>query len=175
MQSTRCGHEAPHLMGCRLLRRINRGWNRAYGSILPSSCPLSPSPLSSVSVFLRDLRPPSTTMVVELPPSWFKMTSSLASLRWLMGWQAPGLACKVKSGATSLANMRLGDFVFFTAYALEGWCHRCPPSSLCWSTTGSSCNIYLPTPSLWWPSSPTSVRCMWGYGHRCGCSGASSC
>jgi hypothetical protein len=37
-----------------------------------------------------------------------------------MGWQAPGLTCKVKSGAMSLANMRSGDFVFFVAYALVG-------------------------------------------------------
>jgi hypothetical protein len=28
--------------------------------------------------------------------------------------------CKVKSGAASLANMRPGDFVFFTTYALAG-------------------------------------------------------
>jgi hypothetical protein len=59
-------------------------------------------------------------MTVELPPSRFKTTGSLASLRWLMGWQAPGLACKVKSEAASLANMRLGDFVFFVTYALAG-------------------------------------------------------
>jgi hypothetical protein len=59
-------------------------------------------------------------MAAELPPSWFKMTSSLASLRRLMGWQAPGLTCKVKRGAASLANMRPGDFVFFAVYALAG-------------------------------------------------------
>jgi hypothetical protein len=59
-------------------------------------------------------------MAVELPPSRFKTTSSLASLRRLMGWQAPGLACKVKSEAASLANMRPGDFVFFATYALAG-------------------------------------------------------
>jgi hypothetical protein len=59
-------------------------------------------------------------MAAELPPSWFKMTGSLDSLRWLMGWQAPGLMCKVKSGAASLDNMRPGDFVFFAAYALVG-------------------------------------------------------
>jgi hypothetical protein len=35
-----------------------------------------------------------------------------------MGWQAPGLAPKLKHGVTSLANMRPGDFVFFTTYAL---------------------------------------------------------
>jgi hypothetical protein len=59
-------------------------------------------------------------MAAELPPSRFKMIGSLASLRWLMGWQVPCIACKVKSGATSLANMRPGDFVFFVAYALAG-------------------------------------------------------
>jgi hypothetical protein len=59
-------------------------------------------------------------MAVELPPSRFKTTGSLASLQRLMGWQAPGLACKVKSGAASLANMRPGDFVFFAVYALAG-------------------------------------------------------
>jgi hypothetical protein len=84
------------------------------------SCLLRPSRLSSALVFLRDLRPPSTAMAAELPPSWFKTTDSLASLRQLMGWQAPGLACKVKMGAASLANMRPGDFVFFAAYALAG-------------------------------------------------------
>jgi hypothetical protein len=59
-------------------------------------------------------------MAAELPPSQLKTTGTLASRRWLMGWQAPGLTCKVKSGATSLVNMRLGDFVFFMAYALAG-------------------------------------------------------
>jgi hypothetical protein len=48
------------------------------------------------------------------------MTSSLVSLRWLMGWQAPGLTPKLKPGAASLANKRPGDFVFFAAYALAG-------------------------------------------------------
>jgi hypothetical protein len=65
-------------------------------------------------------------MAVELPPSRFKTTGFLASLRQLMGWQAPGLACKVKSGAASLANLRSGDFVFFMAYALAG---LVPPQS----------------------------------------------
>jgi hypothetical protein len=109
----------PRPMGCRLQGRINRGWNRAYGSTLPFSCLLRPSTLSFAIVFLHILRPPSTAIVVELPPSQFKTTGSLASLR-LMGWQVPGLTCKVKSGAASLANMRLGDFVFFVAYILVG-------------------------------------------------------
>jgi hypothetical protein len=59
-------------------------------------------------------------MAAELPPSRFKMMGSLASLWRLMGWQVPGLACKVKSGVASLANMRPGDFIFFVAYALAG-------------------------------------------------------
>jgi hypothetical protein len=59
-------------------------------------------------------------MAAELPPSRFKMMSSLTSLRWLMGWQAPDLAPKLKHGAVSLANMRSRDFVFFTAYDLVG-------------------------------------------------------
>jgi hypothetical protein len=59
-------------------------------------------------------------MAAELPPSRFKMMCSLASLWRLMGWQVPGLTCKVKSGAASLANMRPGDFIFFVAYALAG-------------------------------------------------------
>jgi hypothetical protein len=59
-------------------------------------------------------------MAPELPPSRFKTTGSLASLQWLMGWQAPGLTSKLKHGVASLANMRSGDFVFFVAYALAG-------------------------------------------------------
>jgi hypothetical protein len=68
-------------------------------------------------------------MAAELSPSWFKMTGSLASLQRLMGWQAPGLTCKVKSRVASLANMRSGDFVFFTVYALAG---LVPPLSSFW-------------------------------------------
>jgi hypothetical protein len=59
-------------------------------------------------------------MAAEFPPSWFKTTGSLARLRWLIGWQAFGLTCKVKSRAASLANMRPGDIVFFAVYALTG-------------------------------------------------------
>jgi hypothetical protein len=59
-------------------------------------------------------------MAAELPSSRFKTTGSLANLQWLMGWQAPGLASRLKNGAASLANMRPGDFIFFAAYALAG-------------------------------------------------------
>jgi hypothetical protein len=46
--------------------------------------------------------------------------SSLNSLWWLMGWQAPGPEPKLKHRIASLANMELGDFIFFSAYALAG-------------------------------------------------------
>jgi hypothetical protein len=86
----------------------------------PILLPFAPISFVFALVFLHNLQPLSTAIAAELPPSRFKMTGSLAILRWLMGWQAPGLACKVRSGATSLANMRPGDFVFFVAYALAG-------------------------------------------------------
>jgi hypothetical protein len=46
MMSTQCGYEVSCLMGCCLQGRLNRGWNRAYGSILPFSYLLRSSPLS---------------------------------------------------------------------------------------------------------------------------------
>jgi hypothetical protein len=85
----------------------------------PILLPFAPiSFVSCTSWFFRNLRPPSTAMAAELPPSWFKTTGSLASLRRLMGWQAPGLTSKVKNRAASLANMRPGDFILFAVYAL---------------------------------------------------------
>jgi hypothetical protein len=114
-------------------------------------------------------------MAAELPPSRFKMTGSLGSLQRLMGWQALGLACKVKSGATSLANMRLGDFIFFAAYALAG---LVPPLSF-FLTLLEYYGLQLQHLS---PNSITLVAIFVhlcemyvGCSHRCGCSGTSSC
>jgi hypothetical protein len=59
-------------------------------------------------------------MAAKLPPLRFKTTGSLASLQRLIGWHAPSLTPKLKHGATSLANMSPGDFVFFAAYTLAG-------------------------------------------------------
>jgi hypothetical protein len=59
-------------------------------------------------------------MTAELPPSQFRMMVSLASLRWLMGWQVPGFDHRLKCRIASLANMEPGDFVFFSAYNLAG-------------------------------------------------------
>jgi hypothetical protein len=59
-------------------------------------------------------------MAAELPSSWFRTMGSLTSLQRLMGWQAPGFEPRLKRRIASLANMELGDFVFFSAYALAG-------------------------------------------------------
>jgi hypothetical protein len=50
--------------------------------------------VSCTSWFPCNLRPPPTAMATELPPSRFKTMGSLASLRWLMGWQVLDLASK---------------------------------------------------------------------------------
>jgi hypothetical protein len=80
----------------------------------------STSSVSCTSWLSQNLCPPSIAMASRLPSPRFKTTGSLASLQRLMGWQAPSLASKLKSGTVSLANMRLGDFIFFTAYAMVG-------------------------------------------------------
>jgi hypothetical protein len=103
-------------MGYRLQGRINREWNMPYESTFPFSCHLEP--ISFVSWFLLNPRPPSTAMAAELIPSWFKTSDSLASLQQLMRWQAPGLTPKLKPGVASLANMGPRYFIFFAAYAL---------------------------------------------------------
>jgi hypothetical protein len=103
-------------------------------------------------------------MAAELPPLRFKTTGSRASQRRLMGWQAPGLACKVKSGAASLANMRPGDFIFFAAYSLAG---LVPPLSSFFLTLLEYYGLQLQH------LSPNSIALVAMFIHRC--SGASSC
>jgi hypothetical protein len=57
-------------------------------------------------------------MAAELPSSRFRTMGSLASLRRLMGWQAPGFEPRLKHGIASLANMEPRDFIFFSVYTL---------------------------------------------------------
>jgi hypothetical protein len=59
-------------------------------------------------------------MASKLPSSLFDSEDSLVPLRKLMGWQTPGYESKVQRGIVSLANMWPGDFVFFSAYVLDG-------------------------------------------------------
>jgi hypothetical protein len=81
-----------------------------------SFAPCSPTPLAFFSTC--DHRQPA--LAAELPPSWFRSSGSLASLRRLMGWQAPGFEHRLKRRVLPLANLAPGDFVFFSAYALAG-------------------------------------------------------
>jgi hypothetical protein len=81
--------------------------------LLPSCAHLFCRLFPRASCFLLNFRPPSTTMAAELLSSRFRTMGSLANLRRLMGWQAPGFEPRLKCGITSLANMELGDFVFF--------------------------------------------------------------
>jgi hypothetical protein len=86
--------------------------------LLPSCARLFCLLFSHASCFLLNLQPPSTAMATELPSLWFRTMGSLASLRWLMVWQAPGLEPRLKRGIMSLANMEPGEFIFFSTYAL---------------------------------------------------------
>jgi hypothetical protein len=81
-----------------------------------SFSPCSPTPFA----FFPTCDHRQSTMAAELPPSWFRSSGSLASLRRLMGWQAPGFEHRLKRGVMLLANLEPGDFVFFSAYALAG-------------------------------------------------------
>jgi hypothetical protein len=81
-----------------------------------SFAPCSPTPFA----FFPNCDHRQSTMATELPPSWFRSLGSLASLRQLMGWQAPGFEHRLKRGVGPLANLEPGDFVFFSVYALAG-------------------------------------------------------
>jgi hypothetical protein len=61
-----------------------------------------------------------SSMAAELPPSRFRSSGPLVSLRWLMGWQAPGFEHRLKCRVVPLANLAPGNFVFFSAYTMAG-------------------------------------------------------
>jgi hypothetical protein len=81
---------------------------------------LSPPCSPTLFTFFPTCDQRHSTMAAELPPSRFRSSGSLACLRRLMGWQAPGFEHRLKRGVVPLANVALGDFVFFSTYALAG-------------------------------------------------------
>jgi hypothetical protein len=81
-----------------------------------SFVPCSPTPFA----FFPTCNHRQSTMAAELPPSRFRSSGSLVSLRRLMGWQAPGFEHRLKRGVVPLANLKPANFVFFSAYALAG-------------------------------------------------------
>jgi hypothetical protein len=59
-------------------------------------------------------------MASILPASRFWSESELRKLRRLLGWQSPGYDGRVRCGAVPLGDLRSGEFIFFTSYALAG-------------------------------------------------------
>jgi hypothetical protein len=136
-----------------------------------SFAPCSPTPFT----FFPTCNHRQSTMAAELPPSRFRSSGSLASLRRLMGWQAPGFEHRLKHGVMLLANLELGDFVFFSVYALAG---LVPPLSSFFLMLLEFYGLQLQHLS---PNSITLVvifvhlcEMFMGCGHRCTCSIASS-
>jgi hypothetical protein len=56
----------------------------------------------------------------DLPTSRYQTESDLRKLRKVIGWLSLGYDSKLRCGMVSLANMQLGNFVFFSLYALSG-------------------------------------------------------
>jgi hypothetical protein len=121
----RLGHQASRPMDCRFVREDKyreepTEWihNSHPPSILRTfSCtPCFPT----LFVFFLTYTQHQSTMAAELPSLRFRSFGSLTSLRRLMGWQAPGFEHRLKREVVPLANLALGDFIFFSAYALAG-------------------------------------------------------
>jgi hypothetical protein len=136
-----------------------------------SFAPCSPTPFT----FFPTCNHRQSTMAAELPPSRFRSSGSLASLRRLMGWQAPGFEHRLKHGVMLLANLELGDFIFFSVYALAG---LVPPLSSFFLMLLEFYGLQLQHLS---PNSITLVvifvhlcEMFMGCGRRCTCSIASS-
>jgi hypothetical protein len=58
-------------------------------------------------------------MASILSASRFRSGSDLTKLRRLLGWQSPGYDGRVQCGAIPLRDLRPGEFIFFTSYALS--------------------------------------------------------
>jgi hypothetical protein len=65
----------------------------------------------------------------------------------------------LRSGILLLTNLRLREFIFFSYYATVGLMPSIPSSLRSWSSMGSNFSTCRRTPSFWWRSSSTYVRC----------------
>jgi hypothetical protein len=75
--------------------------------------------LSSAPPLLIDLRPPPPVVMASgLPPLHYQSENDLRVLRKAIGWQSPEYVLKMRCGMLSLAH--LGDFIYFSSYALAG-------------------------------------------------------
>jgi hypothetical protein len=92
--------------------------DRIYAFLAPfsfDSCFL----LSSVLPLLPILHPPPlAAMASNLPTSRYQSENNLRVMRKAIGWQSPGYDSKMRRGMLSLSQ--LGDFIYFSVYALAG-------------------------------------------------------
>jgi hypothetical protein len=130
--------------------------DQIYASLAPislNSCFL----LSSASPLLPILRPPPLVAMVSSPStSRYQSENDLRTLRKAIGWLSLGYDSMMRHGMLSLAH--LGDFIYFSVYALAGLVLPLSFFLYCWSTIAFSLNTCRRTPSCWWQSLPTSVR-----------------
>jgi hypothetical protein len=53
-------------------------------------------------------------------PKHFQSEGALNLARGLLGWSAPGLAGRIRAGASPLVDLAVGEFVLFVSYISYG-------------------------------------------------------
>jgi hypothetical protein len=97
-------------------------------------------------------------------PECFQSEGALNLVRNLLGWSAPAFAGRICAGAAPLGDLAAGEFVLFVSYLSCGL--ALPISSfflLLLEELDLQLQQLMPTPSSRRPSSPTCVRCSWGW------------
>jgi hypothetical protein len=85
-------------------------------------------------------------------------------VRNLLGWSAPAFARWIRAGATPFSDLAAGEFVLFVSYLSRGLALPISPFFLLLlEELDLQLQHLTPTPSSRWPSSPTCVRCSWGW------------
>jgi hypothetical protein len=148
--------------------------DQIYASLAPISLASCSLPLSTPPLLPNLHPPPPVVMVSDLPSSRYQSENDLRTQRKAIRWQSPGYDLKMHHWMLSLAHPGYSSTSHLMPWHVS--CRHSPPSSsCCWSIIGFDLNICRHTPSCWWRSSTTSVRCSWGCGSRCVCSGGSTC
>jgi hypothetical protein len=135
--------------------------------ILCSCCALPPSsflcPLC-IRVLLLHTCATVDAMTSLGQPDRFQTEATLDVVRNLLGWGAPALARRIRAGAVPLGDLAVGEFVLFTSYISCGLALPISPFFLMLLEEFDLQLQHLtPTPSSRRPSSPTCVRCLWGW------------
>jgi hypothetical protein len=97
-------------------------------------------------------------------PERFQSEVALNLVRNLLGWSAPTFAGRIRAGTTPLGDLAAGEFVLFVSYLS---CRLALPILpfflLLLEEFGLQLQHLTPTLSSRQPSSPTCVRCSWGW------------